>query len=114
MFISGQKLFLYPSFENLTTYFTIMEGFQHDFSEEDIKKALMETFNFGENVFASIEKGQTCGYVRFQEENTAIKLVAKMKEKLAKSEIFRIKGAAIDLRVLEGEEETEYLEHSLF
>ena len=58
MCISGQKLFLYPSFENLTTYFTIMEGFQDDFSEEDIKKALMETFNFGENVFASIEKGQ--------------------------------------------------------
>ena len=91
-----------------------MEGFKHDFSEENIKKTLMETFSLGENAFASIEKGQTCGYVRFQEENTAIKLVAKMKENLAKSEIFRIKGAAIDLRVLEGEEETEYLEHSLF
>ena len=102
MFISGQKLFLYPSFENLTTYFTIMEGFQHDFSEEDIKKALMVIFSLGENAFASIEKGQTCGYVRFHEENTAIKLMAKMKENLAKSEIFRIKSAAIDLRVLEG------------
>ena len=91
-----------------------MEGFKHEFSEEDIKKTLMKTFCVGENIFASIEKGQTCGYVRFHEENTAIKLVAKMKENLAKSEIFRIKSAAIDLRVLEGEEETEYLEHSLF
>ena len=91
-----------------------MKGFKQNFSEEDVKKALMETFSFGENAFASIEKGQTCGYVRFHEENTAIKLVAKMKENLAKSDIFRIKGAAIDFRVLEGEEETEYLEHSLF
>ena len=41
-------------------------------------------------------------------------LVAKMKENMAKSEVFRIKGAAIDFRILEGEEETEYLEHSLF
>ena len=86
-----------------------MEGFKHDFSEEDIKKGVMETFGVGENAFVSIEKGQTCGYVRFREENTAIKLVAKMKENLAKSEIFRIKGAAIDFRVLGGEEETEYL-----
>ena len=37
-----------------------------------------------------------------------------MKENMAKSEIFRVKGAAIDFRILEGEEETEYLEHSLF
>ena len=91
-----------------------MEGFKHDSSEQDIKKALMESFGVQKNAFASIEKGQTCGYVRFHEENTAIELLAKMKENLAKSEIFRIKGAAIDLRVLEGEEETEYLEHSLF
>ena len=37
-----------------------------------------------------------------------------MKENMARSEIFRVKGAAIDLRVLEEEEETAYLEHSLF
>ena len=91
-----------------------MKGFEHDFSEEDIKKTLMETFSFGENAFASIEKGQTCGYVRFHEENTAVKLVAKMKERLSKSEMLKIKDAEINFRVLEGEEETEYLEHSLF
>ena len=91
-----------------------MEGFKHDFSEEDIKKGVMETFGVGENAFVSIEKGQTCGYVRFHEENTAIKLVAKMIRNLGKSKMLKIKGAEIIFRVLEGEEETEYLEHSLF
>ena len=43
-------------------------------------------------------------------ENAVIKLVKRMKERLGKFEVLKIKGADINLRVLEGEEETKYLE----
>ena len=84
-----------------------MEGFENDTSEKDIKEALFEKFDVKDEAFALIEKGETCGYVRFHKENAAIELVAKMNEKL------KIKGAEIDFRVLEGNEETAYLSHTL-
>ena len=84
-----------------------MEGFENDTSEKDIKKALIESSNLMLNNIALIEKGETCGYVRFHKENAAIELVAKMNEKL------KINGAEIDFRVLEGNEETAYLSHTL-
>ena len=90
-----------------------MEGFENDTSEKDIKKALIETSNLMLNNIALIEKGDSCGYVRFHEENAAIELVAKMKENLGTSQKLKIKGAEIDFRVLEGNEETAYLSHTL-
>ena len=90
-----------------------MEGFENDTSEEDIKEALIETFDVQAEAFALIEKGETCGYVRFHKENAAIELVAKMKENLGTSKKLKIKGAEIDFRVLEGNEETAYLSHTL-
>ena len=90
-----------------------MEGFENDTSEKDIKKALIETSNLMLNNIALIEKGDSCGYVRFHEENAAIELVAKMKENLGESKKLKIKGAEIDFRVLEGNEETAYLSHTL-
>ena len=90
-----------------------MEGFESDTRKEDIKEALMENFEVEDNAFALIEKGETCGYVKFHEENAAIELVAKMKENLGTSKKLKIKGADIDFRVLEGNEETAYLSHTL-
>ena len=40
-------------------------------------------------------------------------LVAKMKENLGESKKLKIKGAEIDFRVLEGNEEIAYLNHTL-
>ena len=90
-----------------------MEGFENDTSEKDIKEALFEKFNVKDEAFALIEKGETCGYVRFHKENAAIELVAKIKENLGTSKKLKIKGAEIDFRVLEGNEETAYLSHTL-
>ena len=90
-----------------------MEGFENDTSEKDIKEALFEKFYVKDEDFALIEKGETCGYVRFREENAAIELVAKMNENLGTSKKLKIKGAEIDFRVLEGNEETAYLSHTL-
>ena len=56
--------------------------------------------------------GQTSGHVRFVEENAAVELAAKMKEKLTESIKFKMKGAEISFRVLEGNEETVYLNHT--
>ena len=63
-------------FEKGATLF--MEGFTHDTREIDIQKLLMDTFDVKEKEFASIKKGQTCGYVRFHYKETAIELVAKI------------------------------------
>ena len=90
-----------------------MEGFENDTSEKDIKKALIETSNLMLNNIALIEKGETCGYIRFHEDNAAVELVAKMNENLGTSKKLKIKGAEIDFRVLEGNEETAYLSHTL-
>ena len=90
-----------------------MEGFTRDTREIDIQKLLMDTFDVKEKEFASIKKGQTCGYVRFHDKETAIKLVAKINECLGKSEMLSVKGAEINFRILEGKEETVYLEHTL-
>ena len=90
-----------------------MEGFENDTSEKDIKKALIETSNLMLNNIALIEKGDSCGYVRFHEENAAIELVAKMNVNLGTFRKLKIKGAEIDFRVLEGNEETAYLSHTL-
>ena len=90
-----------------------MDGFENDTSEKDIKKALIETSNLMLNNIALIEKGDSCGYVRFHEENAAIELVAKMKENLEQSKKLKIKGAEIEFRVLDGNEETAYLSHTL-
>ena len=98
-------------FEKGATLF--MEGFTRDTREIDIQKLLMDTFDVQEKEFASIKKEQTCGYVRFHYKETAIELVAKINEYLGKSEMLKVKGADINFRILEGKEETVYLDHTL-
>jgi len=92
-----------------------MEGFKDDTTREDIKEALKLQFDVELKAFAfmEFEKGQTSGHVRFVEENAAVELAAKMKEKLAESEKLKVKEADISFRVLEGQEETDHLDHAL-
>ena len=93
-----------------------MEGFKDDTRREDIKEALKEQFGVAGDAFAfmEFEKGQTSGHVRFNEENAAIALAAKIKEKLGETdEKLKIKEAEIDFRVLEGQEEIDHLDKAL-
>jgi len=92
-----------------------MEGFKDDTKREDIKEALKEQFEVEDKAFAfmEFERGQTKGYVRFIEENAAIDLAAKIKEKLGETEKLKIKEAEIDFRVLEGQEESDHLDNAL-
>ena len=92
-----------------------MEGFKDDTTREDIKEALKLQFDVELKAFAfmEFEKGQTSGHVRFVEENAAVELAVKMKEKLAESEKLNINEANISFRVLGGQEETDHLDHAL-
>jgi hypothetical protein len=57
--------------------------------------------------------GKTFAHVKFDEENAAVDLAAKMNEKLANSEKLKIKGTEISFRVLKGKEETDYLNRAI-
>ena len=89
-----------------------MEGFEKGTSKEDIKNALMKTFGVEDKAFASIENGyynsHSSGYIIFCNKNAANKLLAKIK---GRSEMFKIKGADIKCRVVEGQEENAWHEH---
>ena len=76
-----------------------MEGFKDDTTREDIKEALKLQFDVELKAFAfmEFEIGQTSGHVRFVEENAAIELAAKMKEKLAEEKL-KVKEADISFR----------------
>ena len=81
-----------------------MEGFKDDTIREDIEEALKLQLDVELKskafVFNKFVNGITSAHVRFIEENAAVDLAAKMKEKLAESEKLKIKGAEISFRVL--------------
>ena len=91
-----------------------MKGFKNDTTKEDIKNALAGTFGVQDKALVSIETGnngfksQSCGYVIFCKENAANELLAKIK---GRSEMFKIKGADIKCRVVEGQEENAWHDH---
>lgn len=91
-----------------------MKGFEKTTMREDIKEVLKEKFSVEMDsiAFVDYEKGQESGYVRFTEENAAIELGKKMKEVLGEEKL-KVKDAEIEHKVLEGEEETEYLDKAL-
>ena len=94
-----------------------MEGFEDGTTREDIEEALKLQFNveLKSKAYAFVESGngKFFAYVRFGEKNAAFVQAAKMKEKLTESEKIKIKGAEISFRVLEGEEEIEYLNYTV-
>jgi len=61
---------------------------------------------FGDVGFADFEKGDTEGYIRMKEANTAASTIEKAKEK-GEGKIV-IKDSEIETRVVEGEEELKY------
>ena len=91
-----------------------MKGFKNDTTKEDIKNALLGTFGVEDKALASIENGnngnksQSCGYVTFCKKNAANVLLAKID---GRSEMFKIKGADIKCRIVEGQEENAWHEH---
>ena len=91
-----------------------IRGFKNNIKlkKEDIKNALMETFGIEDKDLASIENGnyesKSCGYVIFCKENAANELLEKIK---GRSEMFKIKGADIKCRIVEGQEENAWHEH---
>lgn len=82
-----------------------MDGFKDDTMREDIKKVLDCDDAIA---FIDFERGKTSGYIRFKEENAAKELLEKLQEKY-KDEKLKVKEAEIEYRVLEGDEESEYL-----
>ena len=95
-----------------TTIF--MKGFKKGTTREHIKNALLGTFGVENKALASVEIGnngskfQSCGYVIFCKENAANELLAKIK---GRSKRFKIKGAGIKCKVVEGQEENTWHEH---
>ena len=90
-----------------------LEGFAEngDTKREDIKDKLIEEFGIDANsvAFVYYNKGETNAKLRFQHENAAKNLVNLMKEKLIDKK-FLVKDTEIEFKVLEGEEETNFLE----
>merc|ERR1712066_1159804 len=78
-----------------------MDGFKNDTMREDIKKELDCDDAIA---FVDFERGKTTAWVRFKNENAAKDLAEKLNEK------YKVKDTEIVFRVLEGDEEKEYLE----
>lgn len=85
-----------------------MKNFKDDTMREHIKEGLKAQFEVDPEsiAFVDFEKGQTQGYIRFTEENAAQKLAEKIKD-------FKVKEAEIEVKLLEGDEEKEYLDKAL-
>lgn len=90
-----------------------LEGFAEngDTKREDIKDKLIEDFEMEANsvAFVYYNKGETNAKLRFQHENAAKKLADVMKEKLGDKKLL-VKDTEIEFKVLEGEEESNFLE----
>jgi len=84
-----------------------MDGFKNDTMREDIKKELDCDDAIA---FVDFERGKTTAWVRFKNENAAKDLAEKLNEKYKDDEKLKVKDTEIVFRVLEGDEEKEYLE----
>ena len=84
-----------------------MDGFKNDTMREDIKKELDCDDAIA---FVDFERGKTTAWIRFKNENAAKDLAEKLKEKYKDDEKLKVKETDIEFRVLEGNEENEYLE----
>jgi len=90
-----------------------LEGFTEngDTKREDIKEKLVEDFGIEASsvAFVYYNKGETNAKLRFQLEDAAKKLAEVMKEKLGDKK-FLVKDTEIKFNVLEGEEESNFLQ----
>lgn len=81
-------------------------GMTNETTREDIKEVLKEKMNVEEPDYAYVyfNKGDTEGQVRFKKENFAKELIAKIPE-----EGLTIKDQKVEIKLLEGDEEKEFL-----
>uniref|UniRef100_A0A336MLJ0 CSON001849 protein n=1 Tax=Culicoides sonorensis TaxID=179676 RepID=A0A336MLJ0_CULSO len=85
-----------------------LDGFDPEATREIIRDALADVIGTNTIAFIEFEKGQTSGFVRFNEEGCAKGIVEKMDDGKIK-----INDKEIKVRVLEGEEEEEYLKEQI-
>ena len=67
-------------------------------------------FAFSLIAFVDFERGKTTAWIRFKNENAAKDLAEKLNEKYKDDEKLKVKENEIVFKVLEGDEEKEYLE----
>lgn len=85
-----------------------LDGFDPEATREIIRDALADVIGTNTIAFIEFEKGQTSGHVRFNEEGSAKGIVEKLEDGKVK-----INEKDIKVRVLEGEEEEEYLKEQV-
>lgn len=85
-----------------------LDGFDPDATREIIRDALADVIGTNTIAFIEFEKGQSKGHVRLNEEGSAKGILEKMTDGKIK-----INEKEIKVRVLEGEEEEEYLKEQI-
>merc|ERR1712226_1504253 len=91
----------------------VLEGFKNaETKREDIKEALKSGFEVApeEVAFVYFNKGESDAKLRFGAENAAKELAKKITESLKEGEKFKVKDDELEFKVLEGQEETDFLE----
>lgn len=81
-----------------------MEGFTKDDTSREAIKSKVNEIVGKEPAFVTFEKGQKEGYIRFSDENGAVDFASKLTDNKVE-----IDGNDITIRVLEGEEEEQFL-----
>jgi len=92
----------------------VLDGFKNaDTKREDIKNALVEKYEMkpeGELAFIYFNKGEKEAKLRFSAENAAKDLAKKITDSLKEGEKFTVNEDGLEVNVLEGQEETDFLE----
>lgn len=91
----------------------VLSGFKNaDTKREDIKDSLKDGFEVKpeEIAFVYFNKGESEAKLRFSVENSARDAAKKINESLKEGEKLKIKEDEIEVRALEGQEETDFLE----
>ena len=90
----------------------VISGLNDETMREDLKEKLSEDCQVDKDediAFIYYNKGESEAKLRFRKENRAKEVL----EKIQKIENFEVKGAKVEVKVLEGEEETEFLKQAL-
>ncbi|XP_063700564.1 la protein homolog [Culicoides brevitarsis] len=85
-----------------------LDGFDPEATREKIRESLQEALGTTQIAFIEFEKGQTSGHVRFQEADSAKGVLERCKDGK-----ITVNDKEITVRVLEGEEEEEYLKEQI-
>lgn len=85
-----------------------LDGFDPNTTREIIRDVLADYIGVNTIAFIEFEKGQSAGFVRFNEEGSAKGILEKMDDGKIK-----VHEKEIKVRVLEGEEEEEYLKEQI-